>query len=154
MRPATEFELGGKTYRVNPMNAMTQQHVARRVQPIFVAAIPAVLAAIPGGEIKAGALLNLKMADVVGALGDPSEMLARMPDEQFDYIQSRCFACVEMQKPGGAGWAPIWSAGAGRLMFEDIEGHELMMITIQVLFIELGPFLQGLVSKFAAARQS
>ena len=148
MQEPIEFALGGRTFRIGAMDAMTQQHVARRVQPIFVAAIPAILAALPGGKIEPGALLNLDMSVMTSALGTPAEMLAKMPDDQYEYIQARCLACVEVQKSGGAGWAPIWSAGANRLMFDDIEAHDLVGITFRVLAGRIGPFFQGLLFAF------
>lgn len=151
MREPTEFIIGAHTYRSDPMDAMAQQHVARRVTPLLVSLIPALVAAIPAGKMEPGALLDLKPEAIMGSLTKPAELLAQMSDETYDYVQAKCLARVRRQKAGDTGWAPIWSAQAGRLMFDDIEGHEIQAIVLKVLTVELGPFFLGLVSNFSEA---
>lgn len=153
MREPTEFELGERKFRVTPMDARTAQHVARRVQPILVALLPAITAAIPKGQVKPGDLLNLDLTAILPGVSAASDLLANMSDEAYDYIRSKCLARVQREKEGGTGWASIWSVQADRVMFEDIEGHEEQAIIVQVLMIELGPFFQGLLSTLFAGAQ-
>lgn len=150
MREPHEFVVGDRRFRAEPMDAMSQQHLARRVQPLLVAALPAIMAALPGGKMEPGALLNLDMKAILPAVSSAADLLAGMSDEAFEYIQAKCLARVSREKPDGTGWAPIWSKQAGRLMSEDIEGHEIQAIVMTVLAAELGPFFRGLVSTFAA----
>lgn len=180
MRDSYEFEVGGRRFKATPMEARTQQHVARRVQPIlnsiipslktiapmFHAAIAAKKAALAKAEGEAPTLddmatglnmadlLSLDLSAVTGALNGPLDLLAQMSDETFDYIQSKCLSRVQRQKPNDTGWVSIWSAQADKLLFEDIEGHEVQLIMLQVLVRELGPFFLGLVSSFKAPDQS
>lgn len=151
MREPHEFMVGGRRYRAEPMDAISQQHLARRVQPLLVAALPAIMAALPGGKVEPGALLNLNMKAVMPAVSSAADLLAQMPDEAFDYLQSKCLARVKREKPGDTGWVAIWSAQAGRMLFDDIEGHDVQTIVMTVLAAELGPFFRGLVSNFVEA---
>lgn len=168
MREPHEFMVGGRRYRADPMDAISQRHVARRVQPLLVAALPAIMAALPAkknetssseeveaaapaGEVEPGALLNLNMAAAMPALKTASAMLADMSDEAYDYIQAKCLSRVRREKPGDAGWAAIWNTQAGRMLFDDIEGHDVETIVMTVLAAELGPFFRGLVSNFVEA---
>jgi hypothetical protein len=151
MREPHEFSVGGRCYRAEPMDAISQQHLARRVQPLLVAALPAIMAALPGGKMEPGALLNLDMKAILPAVSSAADLLAGMSDEAFDYIQSKCLSRVRREKAGDTGWVAIWNAQAGRMLFDDIEGHEVQTIVMTVLVAELGPFFRGLVSNFAAA---
>lgn len=151
MREPHEFTVGGRRYRAEPMDAISQRHVARRVQPLLVAALPAIMAALPAGKIEPGALLNLDMKAALPALNTASTMLAEMSDEAYDYIQAKCLSRVRREKPGDTGWAAIWNTQAGRMLFDDIEGHEVETIVMTVLTTELGPFFFGLVSNFVEA---
>lgn len=151
MREPHEFTVGGRKYRAEPMDAISQQHLARRVQPLLVAALPAILAALPGGKMEPGALLNLDMKSILPAVSSAADLLAGMSDEAFDYIQAKCLSRVRREKVDGTGWAAIYNAQAGRMLFDDIEGHEVQVIVMTVLAAELGPFFRGLVSNFAAA---
>lgn len=154
MREPHEFSIGGRRYRAEPMDAMSQQHLARRVQPLLVAALPAIIAALSGGKMEPGALLNLDMKAILPAVGQAAELLAGMSDEAFEYVQSKCLARVRREKPGDTGWVAIWNAQASRMLFDDIEGHEVQAIVMTVLVAELGPFFRGLVSTFASANQA
>lgn len=154
MRDPHEFSVGGRNYRAEPMDCFAQQHLARRVQPFILAAMPAVVAAMPGGKLDASALLAMDKDVFFKALGPVSDLLASMTDEAYEAIQSKCLARVSREKVGDTGWAPIWSKQAGRLMFEDIAGHEAMAITVAVLQAELGPFMLGLFSTFVSANQT
>lgn len=151
MREPHEFTVGDKRYRADPMDAISQQHLARRVQPLIVAALPAILAALPNGKIEPGALLKIEMKAIMPALSSAADLLASMSDEAFDYIQSKCLSRVRREKAGNTGWVSIWNAQAGRMLFDDIEGHDVLTIVMEVLAAELGPFFHGLVSNFAAA---
>lgn len=153
MREPHEFTIGGRRYRAEPMDVIAAQHVERRVKPLLVAVLPAIMAALPNGKMEPGALLNLDMSTMAGALGQPAELLAKMPDDQFEYIQSKCLSRVRREKPGDTGWAAIWNAQAGRMLFDDIEAHEVQAIVMTVLVAELGPFIRGLVSIFAEVNQ-
>lgn len=154
MREPTEFTLGEQKYRITPMDARTAQHVARRVQPILVALIPAITAALPkGGDVTPGALLNLDMNAILPGITAASDLLANMSDEAYDYIRSKCLARVQREKEGGTGWASIWSVQAERVMFEDIEGFEEQGIIVKVLIAEVGPFFVGLLSNLFGGAQ-
>lgn len=182
MRDSYEFEVGGRQYKATPMEARTQQHVARRVQPILISIIPSLKTIAPmfnaaiaakkaamakaegaesaptlddiSGGLNMADLLSLDLSAVTSALNGPLDLLAQMSDETFDYIQSKCLSRVQRQKANDTGWVAIWSAQADKLLFEDIEGHEVQLIMLQVLIRELGPFFFGLVSSFKAPGQS
>lgn len=174
MREPHEFTVGGRRYRAEPMDAISQRHVARRVQPLLVAALPAIMevfaaerASRASADNAEGAVnsvepvkpasfnvrdfLEMDRSKFMPALMSTSTMLADMSDEAYDYIQAKCLSRVHREKPGDTGWAAIWNTQAGRMLFDDIEGHEVETIVMTVLTTELGPFFFGLVSNFVEA---
>lgn len=154
MREPHEFSVGGRRYRAEPMDVFAQQHLARRVQPFIIAAMPAVAAAMPDGKMDVAAILGMDKGQFFKLLGPVSDLLATMSDEAYEAIQIRCLSRVSREKTGDTGWTPIWSKQANRMMHDDIPGHEVMAIVAEVVKAELGPFTIGLFSSFVTANQA
>ena len=148
------------------MNAVRQLHVSRRVLPIVTGLVPSLLAQVRKVQEKIradgdeatevdsfGKLLSMNIEMLVPGLTSAAEVLAGMPDEEFEYIQNACLAQVERERSAGTGWVPIWNNQAKSLQFQDIEGHEILLIVVEVLKQELAPFFLGLVSDSIGATQ-
>lgn len=159
MRDPVEFTIGAQTYRAEPMDAKTQQHVARRVQPLLVSILPSITSMIPAGMLdklrdNPGALLEMNLQEtIMPGLEAASNLLAQMPDETYDYVQAKCLARVKRKREGDQGWMPIWGTQSERLLDDSMDGADSVAIMVKVLVIELGPFFFGLVSKSIAAAQ-
>jgi hypothetical protein len=121
-----EFEIAGNTYRAGKLDAFKQFHVSRRLAPVLGG-----LAMVAGGE-----------QDRLSALLQPiTEAVARMSDTDCDYILQTCLGVVQRQQ--GSTWAPVFAAGRGALMFEDIDLSAMMQIAVKVIQDNLGGFFQG-----------
>lgn len=159
MREPVEFTIGSQTYRAEPMDAKTQQHVARRVQPLLVSILPSITAMIPAGTLdklkeNPGALLDMNLQEtVMPGLEAASNLLAQMPDETYDYVQAKCLSRVKRRRDGDAGWVSIWGTQSERLLDDNLDGSDSVAIMMKVLVVELAPFFFGLVSKSIAAAQ-
>ena len=126
-------EVGGNSYRIGKMNALSQFHVSRRLGPIL-ATMGVSLQTLSGG-------FKPDLMDFAAVLGPATAMMAKMTDEDTNYIIFNCLTVV--QRKQGDGWANICSDGG--LMFEDIEMPDLIRLVVDVLHFNLGNFLQGLV---------
>lgn len=127
---ATELVVGEHSYRVQKLNAIQQFHVARRVIPVLKTAI--------------GALVALKNNE--GRVADPmdiiiamSDDLARMSDEDSEYVLKTCLAVV--QRKQGSGWMSLMTAG--RFQFEDLELPQMMQLVVAVLQDHFASFFAG-----------
>lgn len=130
-----DFEVGGQKYQSGKMDAFAQLHVMRKLAPVFAAmgSLSSVAAAFsaPNGEDgseKAGKILPLL-----------AEAVSSMSEEDFNSVLSKCCA-VTSRKVGEAGYAPIWNGQAGRLMYGDIAGLDLLQIVAAVISDNLGNF--------------
>lgn len=126
-------EVGGNSYRIGKMNALSQFHVSRRLGPIL-ATMGVSLQTLSGG-------FKPDLMDFAAVLGPATAMMAKMTDEDTNYIIFNCLSVVARKQ--GEGWANICSDGG--LMFEDIEMPDLIRLVVDVLHHNLGNFLQGLV---------
>lgn len=119
-----EFSIGDNQYRSGRMNAFQQFHVARKLGPVLAKIGPAIMQASD--------------QDWLARLEPLVEAMAAMPEEDCNYILTRCLAVVSRFQ--GAAWAQVWNEPAKRLMFEDIDMSVMIQIAIQVLGDNLSNF--------------
>lgn len=132
MKEPITFEIGGVSYQASPMDAITQFHVARRLAPVLPA-----LKSISGTDEDGGPAWS--------SLGAISEIIAKMPDEDVNYVIDACLSRVSRRKEGDTGWAKLWNSNAKALMFQDLSFPEMLMIAVQVIAGSLGNFMGGLL---------
>ena len=123
-----EFTVSDHDYRAGKMDALTQFHVLRRLAPIIGS-----LKDLAGGDVSKG----------LEALGPIADVVARLPDEDVNYVLDRCLSTVQRKKDGDTGWAPIWNASAKRAMFDDIDMMSMLLISGNVVMNAVGPFYFG-----------
>jgi hypothetical protein len=75
------------------------------------------------------------------------EGMSQMAEEDVDYIVQRCVAVVQRNQ-GPSIWAPIWNNNAKAMMFEDIDGMQLLRISIIVMQENLANFMNAPASIF------
>lgn len=167
MREPYTFEIQDQRYQCRRMSAMVQMQVVRRVTPILMGVVPALLdqmrarqealtkksgtgEAGEAGEAAPTSILDMDMSvlrdTVLPALQNASEHLSGMPDAEFEFVMHSCLSLVSRERDGGAGWVPIWNTAARQPQFDDMDGSTLLLIMVEVLKIELTPFMTGLAS--------
>ena len=152
-----EFHIGDCTYRqTSKINGKTQMKILAKISPLLASGF---------GEL-APLLVSLKrdgvrnIAEVslmqLGQIATPvARELAKMPDEDRDYIINACLSTVSRKRDGEIGWAAIWSSDANRAMFNDINNDFSLMLRIALgVFQEtFGPFLPASLSNLTGAKQ-
>lgn len=122
-----EVAIGDKVYLIGKMNATDQFHVFRRVMPLLAP----ILESIRSG-IGFGPLMLVKI----------SEDIAKLSDEQLNYVINACMSVVEVQTAG----KPLKLIVNGRQMFGDMDLPVMLQITWAVLMENFKPFLTGLLA--------
>jgi hypothetical protein len=140
----TEATVNGNTYRIGKMPVMQQFHVARRLAPVLSGVIdalkaagldPVKLATMPPGS-KLGDVDPFAMVEPLG------DVLAKVSDDDSEYIIGACLQCVSRAQPNGTGWAFVWVPRGG-LMFQDMELPEMLQLVWKVLESNLAGFFSG-----------
>lgn len=158
----SEVELNGVRYQVNRMNVFDQAHVARKVAPILFgmgkgySLAQSNMATLNNGEAQQtnGEVVGedpraaAQQSQIVyDAMVPITEILAKMSDEDVNYVLKKCLAvCL---KYNGSHWVPMMRNG--NLMFEDIDLATLIQLTMEVVQDNLGPSLLGLLVPLTAA---
>ena len=133
MKTAT-VEIKGQTYQLATLPAITQFHVSRRLGPILATV------GISIQMLKSG--LKLDLDDFVPMLEPVLDVMAKMKDEDVNYVMFTCLGAVKRLQ-GENKWAPVTTAGS-LIMFEDIGMDLMLRLVIEVLKENLGPFLMEL----------
>jgi hypothetical protein len=130
-----EFTVGEHRYRSRKMNARQQFHCVRRLGPLFGQLLnigPAIANLTPGTMGDADA--NKAFEEALGAY---TTALAKVPDQDCDYVIDRCMEVTQrLQGGNGSGqpvWSDVWNSRLNRMMFEDIELGEMFTIAGEVL---------------------
>lgn len=121
-----EIELAGSTYAIGKLNAKQQFHVARRLGPALVALATGFTASAEDDSL-------LKFKPI-------AEALARMSDEDSEYILDTCLAvCSRKQEKG---FAKVMANG--QMMFADIDLAVMIQLTAAVVKENLENFMGAL----------
>lgn len=140
---AIEFDIDGKQYRANRLDAFKQFHVSRKIAPIVPKLIPIFV------QLKDGGGLTEDLAGLAEVVAPFADALAAMKDDDAEYIIATCLSVVLRQQ--GTTWAPVWSVNGRVVMFEDIDMGVMLPIIVRVIRDNLGNFISGLLSNPAAA---
>lgn len=156
-----EFQLGGREYRMDKLNAIQQFHVSRKIAPLIPPLIPVFLQIAKSveagkGITKGGVIGALTDEQKLGALGpllQPfADGMANLPDATVDYLFETCLSVVRRRKENN--WAPIWSSQHKTLMFDDMDLGSLMPLIVRVITENLGPFIFGLLTSQQGTSES
>lgn len=126
-----ELEIGGHTYRIGRLSALTQFHCARRIAPA--------LAAVGAGFGEVSEAAKETSADNVlfAVMEKVAEVMSKMTDVDVDYVIHTCLGVVTRRQEDMR-WASI--TRGTRMLFEDIDMPTMIQITIAVLKENLGDF--------------
>jgi len=115
------FEVSGKKYSADKLDAMKQFHIVRKLGPIIAGLLPA------GVAMKdMSAFLEKETASVLPGI---AEALARLKDEDADFILYGLLSVVKQEQPNGLGWAPVSSGN--QMMYQNISMPDMLKIAFQ-----------------------
>ena len=121
----TELEIGGNTYRINSMPAMTQFHVMRKLWPVLPGIVPVLAqaaATLPQGDSQeaGGAMATVDGVAAIAMAAQPLlDGLASMADADAEYVINHCLSAVMRRDSGGKSWSAVHRDGV--TMFDDID---------------------------------
>ena len=152
----TELEIGGNTYRINSMPAMTQFHVMRKLGPVLPGIVPVLAqaaAALPqaDGQEDGGAMTTVDGVAAIAMAARPLlDGLAAMADADAEYVISHCLSAVMRRDPGGKSWSAVSRDGV--TMFDDIDLMTSMQIVWAVLRENYTGFFRAASTALAPAQ--
>lgn len=132
LTPDADFTHLGVAYRIGKLDAFSQFHVSRRIAPILVAMGTEVFKMVL--KNKTGGLhSDIDMALIAGPV---SEVVARLSDEDSEYVLDKCLSVVKRQ--AGEHWCPVRSNGL--MMYQDVDMMVMLRLVVEVVRVNLGPF--------------
>lgn len=129
-----EFELEGRTYRANKIDARTQFHIVRRLAPVLGEIAPAL-------QGKGG----------LDALPPLANAVAKLTDSDADYIIFGLLKAVVRKQDHGLGWGPV--ATGEHLMYDDITMPLMLKLAWQSFSFNMSGFFAALPSDLKEAAQ-
>lgn len=129
-----EFELEGRTYRANKIDARTQFHIVRRLAPVLGEIAPAL-------QGKGG----------LDALPPLANAVAKLTDSDADYVIFGLLKAVVRKQDQGLGWGPV--ATGEQLMYDDITMPLMLKLAWQSFSFNMSGFFAVLPSDLKEAAQ-
>lgn len=133
----TTIKLKDFEYRIDRIPARTQFHVWRRVAPLLLTLerIPQILEFARQKEMPEDDRLSLVIA---GGFPGLAEALAKMTDEDVNYVIDASLSVVSRLQEGGK-YAPVLAPN-GHIMFDDLGMAEMTQLTIASITGSMGNF--------------
>jgi hypothetical protein len=132
-----DIAVDGRNYQIGKLDALKQFHIARKLAPALASIGVTVAELEKVGQGMVGGAAESFLA----ALGPVSEVLAKMSEEDTNYVLFTCLGVVSMDQGEGR-FAPI--SRNNLLMFEDIDMLLMLKLTGEVVKFNLEGFFQGL----------
>ena len=136
-----EITIAGNTYRYGKLNAFQQFHIERRIMPLVFSAFPAFFST--KDEKEKDSVVTFQ--EILEKSRPMADVLSKMSDEDADYVTKTCLSIV--QRKQGMEWVSLMSDG--RLMFDDLDAFEMMLLSFFVIRRNLANFMQKLVTFLA-----
>ena len=152
----TELEIGGNTYRINSMPAMTQFHVMRKLGPVLPGIVPVLAqaaATLPQSDSQEadGAMATVDGVAAIAMAAQPLlDGLASMADADAEYVINHCLSAVMRRDAGGKSWSAVSRDGV--TMFDDIDLMTSMQIVWAVLRENYTGFFRAASTALAPAQ--
>lgn len=152
----TELEIGGNTYRINSMPAMTQFHVMRKLGPVLPGIVPVLAqaaATLPQGDSQeaGGAMTTVDGVAAIAMAAQPLlDGLASMADADAEYVINHCLSAVMRRDAGGKSWSAVHRDGV--TMFDDIDMSSSMRLVWAVLRENYTAFFRAASTALAPAQ--
>lgn len=135
-----DFELLGKKFKLNKINAIKQFHIVRRITPILNGLLPVL------GDLKKNADGKSKtdeenLDELVKFVTPIMSGLSKLSDEDAELVLYGLLEAVEIQQAAG-NWAKVSSSGM--LMMQDMELPILLQLAGKALMFNLSGFFGAL----------
>ena len=140
--------INGIEYQIGKLPVIEQLHVGRRLAPLLAHAIPALLA-LRTDEASDESKSDLGMLILSAAAVPMADVLARMSNEDVEYVVKQCLDVCQRKQPKG--WAKV--AASGAIMFADIEADTVIALVKSVVEVSLGRFFPTGQSESPAPNQ-
>lgn len=128
------MEINSIKYDIGRLSPLKQFHLVRRIVPLLAKSSEGIAALQSGAAQSSGDLAKMILPMV--------DELARMPDEEAEYIIFTCLSVVRRDS-GGSGWSPVLTR-ENTLMFEDIGMEAMLKLVAEVVKVNLSGFFAGL----------
>ena len=135
-----EITIAGNTYRYGKLNAFQQFHIERRIMPLVFSALPVFFGTTGKTEESV-----TSFQDILEKSRPLADFLSKMSDEDADYVTRTCLSVI--QRKQGMEWVSLMSDG--RLMFDDLDAFETVLLSFFVIRRNLANFMQKLVTFLA-----
>lgn len=130
-----DFELDGKDYRCETINALDQFHIVRKLSPVLGGVAKTIVAGAQGGTV-IGFFDNTQSVAIA---------LAGMSKADADFVLFSLLGSVKRKMTDGnrgIGWTPIVTGQA--ILFIDITLMQILEIAYKALMFNCGSFFQDL----------
>lgn len=145
-----EFEINGQQYRAAKLDAFAQQDVAIALAPVLSGLIPLLKDVMAGNGKSLQEDKNRLFDEIIPLVVKAIGQLSR---EGRAEINHACLSVVTRQQ--GKTWSKIYEASQRAMMFDDLNGLDLVKIVGNVVRDSLGDFFPALpVSDSNAAQES
>lgn len=149
MRIPTEFVHNNHTYQIRQMSAITQLLVAQKIAPLV---IPMLQMGLNEGVMERLRGSDGNKADILDAMLPNIErimaVMAKMPEQDLQYIYRECLR--HLLRSGGSesgmGWQEVWNEQNNRPLFDDIQGFDILILSVEVVKDQLENFMSGVLS--------
>ncbi len=125
-----EVTIGDSVYQIGKLPAMTQFHVVRRIGPVLATMGVSITEMATKGKS-----LNDEV-DMLSIMGTVSEVVAKMSNDDVEYVIYACLAVVRRQQ--GERYMNVMTGK--NFQFQDIDMTVMMRLTVEVLKENLGGF--------------
>jgi hypothetical protein len=140
--------VAGKAYRAGKLSALKQFHVVRRLGPMLV------VAGVSVQMLNTG--MKTDLDDMVRMAGPVMEFLAKMSDEDVDYVLMTCLQVAQRgtDAAGQTVWSNVIAPDGKTLMFDDLDMPAMVRVVLEVLKHNMANFLTGLGDELTSQSSS
>lgn len=125
-----EVQIEPHVYQIGKLPAMTQFHVVRRIGPVLATMGVSITEVVQSGK-------SLRdNADLLSVMGTASEVVARMSNDDVEYVIHSCLAVVKRRQ--GERWMAVQTGK--QFQFQDMDMQLMLRLTIEVLKENLAGF--------------
>lgn len=136
-----DFQLGGRDFKLNKIDAFKQFHILRRITPILGELAPALKDVKKLSESAS----EREKLDMLGQLAAPiMDGLSKLTDADSELVLFGLLASVEMKGLQGA-WGKV--ATTNMLLVQDLELPQLLHIAGKAFVYNLSGFFPALLQK-------
>jgi hypothetical protein len=160
MKNPTLFMHKGVRYQIAPMDAIEQCILAQKLTPLLgpvmkivfegSAAARAIAIMSTDSSPERDEAMNALLSDV----GAFATVLQKMPTDVARSIYASCLKQLSRQGGESMPWQVVWNESSGRMMYDDIEGWDVLILASKVIQDQLGNFMQGALSMPSFAPQT